>query len=253
MLEAMPTDTSFYIVGIAAVILLGLSKGGFAGIGVLGTPLMALAVGPVKAAAILLPVLIVQDVVGVWSFRHLWDGPILATMLPGAVIGIGLGYLYAAQMNPRAVMTLLGAISIVFAARSLWLLRGYREPVPSHAPPWFGFLMGVLSGFTSQFAHAGAPPFQIYVLPKRLARDTLVGTTAIFFAAVNWFKVPAYVALGQFDASNMLASAVLLPIAIASTFAGVWLVRHVSPQRFYAAIYCLMILVGGKLLIDGLG
>lgn len=108
------------------------------------------------------------------------------------------------------------------------------------------------SGFTSQVAHAGQPPFQLYVLPRRLPRDVLVGTTAIFFAGVNWIKVPAYWALGQFSGRNLTAAALLLPVAIASTLAGVWLVRRVSPERFYTAIYALMVLVGARLLWDAL-
>ena len=113
-----------------------------------------------------------------------------------------------------------------------------------------GTLFGIASGFTSQIAHAGQPPFQVWVVPRRLPRDILVGTTAIFFAAVNWIKVPAYVALGQFTHANLLTAAALLPVAIASTFAGVWLVRRVSAERFYVAIYLLMVLVGAKLLWD---
>jgi uncharacterized membrane protein YfcA len=85
------------------------------------------------------------------------------------------------------------------------------------------------------------------VLPRGLPRDTLVGTTAIFFAAVNWIKVPAYLALGQFTRANLLTAAVLLPVAVASTLAGVWLVRRISPERFYTAIYWLMIGVGAAL------
>lgn len=56
-----------------AVILVGMAKGGFSGLGALGTPVAALALPPSTAAAILLPILIVQDVVSVWSFRHSWD------------------------------------------------------------------------------------------------------------------------------------------------------------------------------------
>ncbi|MBW8911907.1 MAG: sulfite exporter TauE/SafE family protein, partial [Sphingomonas sp.] len=111
-------------------------------------------------------------------------------------------------------------------------------------------LFGIASGFTSQIAHAGQPPFQVWVVPRRLPRDVLVGTTAIFFAAVNWIKVPAYIALGQFTHANLLTAAALLPVAIVSTFAGVWLVRRVSAERFYVAIYLLMVLVGAKLLWD---
>lgn len=254
MVDAMPSllhDPLFLILSAIAVTLLGLSKGGFAGVGALGTPLLALVVGPVEAAAIILPILIVQDVVGVWAFRKSWDGPVLALMLPGAAIGIALAYGFAASLPEAGMQVALGSISTLFAVRSLWLQRGGRVPAPADPPRWFGFLMGIASGMTSQIAHAGQPPFQIYVLPKRLARDVLVGTTAIFFAAVNWIKVPAYIALGQFSHAHLMASLALMPLALASTLAGVWLVRRVDADRFYTLIYWLMLAIGLKLMWDG--
>jgi len=90
------------------------------------------------------------------------------------------------------------------------------------------------------------------VLPKKLSRDMLVGTTAFAFAAMNWMKVPAYAALGQFTADNLTATALLAPVAIVSTFAGVALVRRVEAARFYTLIYVLMILLGLKLMADAL-
>ncbi|HMP62813.1 MAG TPA: sulfite exporter TauE/SafE family protein, partial [Phenylobacterium sp.] len=94
----------------------------------------------------------------------------------------------------------------------------------------------------------GRPRFEVGVLPGIRAPPVLVGTTAIFFAVVNWIKVPAYLALGQFTAENLTTAAVLAPLAIASTLAGVWLVRRIQPERFYLAIYVLMVLVGLQLL-----
>lgn len=240
----------FYLLAVPAVVLLGLSKGGFAGMGALSLPIVALAISPVRAAAILLPILIVQDLVSVWAFRRDWDAGVLAWTLPGAVAGIGLGYLFAARVSPAAVLGLVGAISVLFGTYRLWAERRGRSALAAQAPGWVGALLGLASGFTSQIAHAGQPPFQLYVLPRRLPRDVLVGTTAIFFAAVNWIKVPAYWALGQFSSENLTTAALLLPVAIASTFAGVWLVRQVSPARFYTAIYVLMVLVGMTLIRD---
>jgi len=251
-MPALITDPLFLATCSVAVILLGLSKGGFAGVGALGTPLLALVIGPVEAAAIILPILIVQDLVGVWAFRHSWDGSIIELMLPAAIAGIAVAYWFAASLPDAGMQFLLGLISVVFAARSLWVRRGGRIPAPADPPRWFGILMGFAAGVTSQVAHAGQPPFQIYVLPKRLDRDVLVGTTAIFFAAVNWIKVPAYVALGQFSHDHLLASLAFTPIALISTFAGVWLVRRVDTDRFYGLIYWLMLLVGLKLIWDGL-
>ncbi len=238
---------------IPAVILLGLAKGGFSGIGVIAVPLMALSVSPVLAASITLPILIVQDVVSVWAFRKTWDKRVLLVMLPSAAIGIGLGFALAAFVKPGAVELAVGAISVVFAVQRLWVERA-TAPVAEARPeglPWRGVLAGIAAGFTSQIAHAGGPPFQIYVMPKKLARDVFIGTSAIFFAVVNWMKVPAYCALGQFTRESLSTAAVLLPLAIASTWAGVWLVRRVPGRNFYKIIYGLLIAVGGKLAWDG--
>ena len=235
------------------MVLVGLAKGGFTGLGALGTPLMALGMrDPVRAAAILLPILIAQDVVGVTAFRRTWSGRILAIMLPGAVVGIGLGYLLAATISEAAVMAVLGVISILFGAYRLWADHGGRVSAAIDSPAWVGTLFGIATGFTSQIAHAGGPPFQMWVMPRKLDRDTFVGTSAIFFAVVNWMKVPAYAALGQFTLANAAATVILLPVAVLSSLAGVKLVRKVPMQRFYAIVYWLMIIAGAKLLLDGL-
>ena len=250
----MPTDPHFYFFAIPAVLLIGLAKGGFSGLGALGTPLMALGIDdPVRAAAILLPILLAQDVVGVAAFRKSWDGSVLLAMLPGAVVGIALGWLLAARISSDAVMAVLGAITVLFGAFRLLAERGGRIAAPSGSPAWVGSLFGVATGFTSQIAHAGGPPFQMWVMPKRLPRDVFVGTSAIFFAVVNWIKVPAYLALGQFTTANLAATAALLPFAVLASLAGVKLVRRVSPERFYTIVYWLMIAAGGKLLLDGIG
>jgi hypothetical protein len=250
----VPEDPNFYLFALPAVLLIGLAKGGFSGLGALGTPLMAIGIAdPVKAAAILLPILIAQDVVGVAAFRKSWEGSILAAMLPGAIVGIGLGYLLAAYVSADAVMAALGGISILFGLYRLWIERGGRIAASSSSPGWIGSLFGVATGFTSQIAHAGGPPFQMWVMPKQLHRDVFVGTSAIFFAIINWIKVPAYVALGQFTPENAVASAILLPVAVLASLAGVKLVRRVSVERFYTIIYLLMIAAGAKLLLDGTG
>ena len=250
----MLTDPVFYLFAVPAVVLIGLAKGGFSGLGALGTPLMALGIDdPVRAAAILLPILIAQDVVAVAAYRKSWDGRVLAAMLPGAAVGIGPGWLLAARISSDAVMAALGAISILFGVYRLAVERGGRIAASSDSPNWVGSLFGVAAGFTSQIAHAGGPPFQMWVMPRRLERDVFVGTSAIFFAIVNWIKVPAYAALGQFTAANAIAAAVLLPVAILASLAGVRLVRRVSMERFYILVYVLMIVAGLKLLLDGLG
>ncbi len=249
----MPQDLTFYLLAIPAVLLIGLAKGGFSGMGALGMPLLALAMEPVQAAAILLPILIAQDFVGVAAFRKSWDGNILAILLPGAVAGVVLGWWFAASVSSNVVLAAVGGISVLFGLYRLWVERGGRIAASSASPAWVGALFGVATGFTSQIAHAGGPPFQMWVMPRRLPRDILIGTTAIFFAILNWIKVPAYIALGQFTWTNAEVTLVLLPFALLGSFAGVRLVRKVAMDRFYTIIYALMVAAGAKLLWDGLG
>jgi uncharacterized membrane protein YfcA len=247
----MINDPLFYAAAVPAVILVGLAKGGFSGLGLLSLPLMALAVSPVQAAAIMLPILMIQDVVTVWAYRRTWDGRNLARLLPGAALGIVLGWVLAAKVSDHAVELVIGVVSITFAVRRLVLERGGRLPPASRPGRLAGWFWGGVSGFTSMVAHAGGPPFQVYVMPQRLPREVFVGTGAMFFAVVNWIKVPPYLALGQVTGQNMTTSFVLFPLAIAATWAGVWLVRRVPTKGFYTAVYCLLVLVGGRLVWEG--
>lgn len=243
------SQLTYMACAVLAVTISGLGKGGFAGLGALSMPVMVQGVSPVEGAAILLPILVAQDTVGVWAYRKTWDRTIIVNMLPGMAVGVALGYLLAAMVSEVVVVGVVGGLSITFGLYRLWIERGGAIPLPSNLPDWVGSIFGVAAGFTSQIAHAGAPPFQMWVIPRRLSRDALVGTTAIAFAAMNWMKIPAYTALGQFTRDNLLASAALLPVALASTAAGVVLVRRIDAQRFYTIIYVLMVVLGLKLVV----
>jgi uncharacterized membrane protein YfcA len=241
---------AFWAAAIAGVTILGLAKGGFAGLGVLGVPIMALGMSPVLAAAILLPILLVQDVFSVKAFGAHRSNRVLALMIPGSCLGILAGWALARFVPVAAVEAAVGLIALGFGIQRI--RAEHRGLAARVGPPWQGVVMGAAAGFTSQIAHAGGPPFQMHVLPMKLPRDTFIGTSSVFFAVINWLKVPAYAALGTFTAANMALAAALLPAALASTWAGTLLVRRVDGPRFYAIMHVLMILVGGKLLWDGL-
>ena len=248
----VPAEPVFWMVAALAVILVGLGKGGFSGLGSASMPLMALVIDPISAAAILLPLFIVQDVVGVWAFRKHYDLAILAWALPGALVGTFLGWLLAASVAIWVVEAAVGAIALSFGINRIAAMRGGGLQASGEQREYLGVFWGAVSGFTSQVALAGGPPFQIWAMSRQLAKPVFVGTCAIFFAVINWFKVPAFFALGQFTPHDLMLSAMLLPVAVASTFAGVALVKRVSAERFVLAIDLLMIMVGAKLLWSAL-
>lgn len=243
----LPSDPVFYIVASLAIIVVGLAKGGFAGLGAASMPMLALVMDPIAGAAMLLPILLLQDVVSVWAFRRSYDKRTLAWMLPGAVIGIFLGWLLASSVDGDAVRALVGLIAVIFGS---YRLSGYTPKSTRVLPQWLASFWGAVSGFTSQVAHSGGPPFQVWALSRNFPHTVFIGTSAIFFAAVNWIKVPAYLALGQFTTENMQLTLLFVPLALASTVAGVWLVKRLDPQRFYGIISVLMVVVGLALLWD---
>lgn len=242
------TEPLFYLIALPAVLALGLSKGGFAGISLLATPLLALYLPPLEAAALLLPILIVQDVISVWVYRRDWSAWNLKVLTPGALIGLGVGWLFAAQVSDTVIRLAVGLIGTVFVLHK-FLQRGPVQPQKKTAVS--GVFWGGVSGFTSFLVQGGAPPFQVHILPQMLPKMTLVGTTTIFFALVNFLKIGPYFALGQFSPTNLATSLVLLPFAIAANFLGIWLVRITPQDIFYRIAYILVLSVSMLLLWQG--
>jgi len=254
----MIDDPWFYAAALPAVFLMGLSKGGFAGISTLSMPLMALVLPPLEAAAIMLPILMAQDVVSVITYRRDFNKEIVLILLAGAVVGIGLGVVLAAHVSNALIEFIVGLIAAGFVVHT-WLRRGRLGLDAARKKPALasGLFWGACAGFTSFIANAGAPPFQVYVLPRRLAPQTYAGTGTMFFATINLIKFFAFGLLGQVSLGHLLISAVLLPPAIASTYVGIWLVRRVESDRFYAIVYALtlavgvyLVWVGGKALLN---
>ncbi len=244
------SDPIFYLAAVVAVTFLGLAKGGFSGVGLVATPLLALAVPPVQAAAILLPILLLQDVISVWVYRRDWDAWNLKVMLPGAVIGVGAAWLLAAHVPSSHVRLAIGLIALAFVLNR-WFGEGLAA-APRRPSAFLGFICGAGSAFTSTLAHAGSPPFQIHVLPQKLPKMTFVGTATMFFAASNVMKIAPYFALGQLSTENLAISAALLPLAVATNFLGIWLVRRTPTELFYRIAYVLVFLISLELIRAGL-
>ncbi|WP_027487926.1 sulfite exporter TauE/SafE family protein [Allorhizobium undicola] len=252
----MPLDLHFLAVAIPAVVLVGLSKGGLGGaFGLIGVPILALAMPPLQAAAIMLPILIVMDWVALYAWRHHNDRSTLLLMLPGALFGIFLGWATSALVPASAMRLVLGIITIVFAGRYfLKRLRGvsHDDGTAARHNGLKASFWGSLSGYGSFVAHAGGPPFEIYALPLKLDPKQYTGASVRFFAIMNAVKLIPYIALGQLDLGNARLSLALLPLALVSTMIGAWIVRRLSAATFYPLVYGLTLLAGLKLAFDGL-
>jgi uncharacterized membrane protein YfcA len=249
----MISDPLFYFATVPAVLLFGISKGGFGGgLGVLSIPLMALVISPIQAAAILLPILCLMDLVSLWAYRGKWIGSELRILIPASFVGIAIGTLLFEHMSPAIIRLLLGVVAISFTLHH-WVLERIRAGSELGLfPERVGMVAATAAGFTSFIAHAGGPPLNMYLLRRGLDRSQFVGTSVVFFAVVNYVKLVPYSWLGQFDLANLTTSLVLAPLAPIGIGIGVWLHNRVSDKFFFRFVYLLLFVVGIKLIYDGL-
>ncbi len=248
--DALITDPWFYAVAVPAVLLMGLSKSGFgAGFGALAVPIMALAIPVPQAAAIMLPLLLVMDALGVAAYAKHFDRGLIRLLLPAGLVGTVVGTALFGVLSSKTVAAVVGALTLLFLAQRLFF-----RPRPDSPPPprWVGWLLGMAAGFTSFVSHAGGPPVSAYVLPLRLPPVTFSATMAVFFAVINLSKWPPYAWLGLIDWRNMATAVVLMPVAPIGVWLGVHVVRRVRQDWFYRLIHAGMFLTAVKLLWDGL-
>jgi uncharacterized protein len=243
------TDPWFYAAAIPAVLLMGMSKSGFgAGFGSLAVPMMALVITVPQAAAIMMPLLLVMDVLGISAYRKDFDKRLLMFLLPCGIVGTLIGTLLFKLISVQLVSGIVGVITLAFLAQRL-LFPPRKDAAPP--PRWIGAILTATSGFTSFVAHAGGPPFNAYMIAQRLSPVVFTATAAYFFFIINLSKWMPYAWLGLLDLRNFATSLVLMPLAPLGVWIGVRIARKIEPTLFYRLVYIGMFLTGCKLVWDG--
>ncbi|WP_407334238.1 sulfite exporter TauE/SafE family protein [Enterovibrio sp. 27052020O] len=247
------TDPYFYLLAAPAVLIYGIGKGGLGGaLGIIAVPLMAFAVAPTQAAAILLPILLVMDFFAVRYHYKNADYSVIKRMLPGALVGIALAGFYINSVPQAGLKLTIGVLSLWFCGHYVLSELGVMKVAKKRRGRLSGSIWGGISGFSSTTVHAGGGPASIYLLPLKLEKVTLVATMAVFFAMLNVVKIIPYAAIGEFDQTNLLTALVLIPLAPLGVAMGVWLLHRVSQKRIYQLCYLFLFLSGIKLSVDGI-
>lgn len=236
-----------------AVLLFGISKGGFGGgVGIFSVPLMAFVISTQLAAAVLLPILLVMDVVIVYRFWRQWDTKETILLCVSGIIGVGVGTLLFGVLDEDGLKILLGLLCLIFCG--LWLLRKIKNTEDQRLPynPIKGGFWGALGGFASFVAHAGSPPVNIYLLPRKLEKTVYQATVSMAFAVINFVKVAPFIMLGSITMESFLLSIYLLPVGILGVVLGFIAHKKLDEKRFYVFIYICLALIGVRLLQDGI-
>lgn len=244
----MPPDYLFWTLAIVATFLVGASKGGVPGVGILAVPVLAQAISPVVAAGLLLPLYIVSDVYGLWLYRKNYDAWNIKLIVMAAAIGILVGWATAQYSSDNLVKLMVGFVGIWYSFDLLLKHRKSTEAKPADVPR--GLFWGSIAGYTSFVAHAGGTPFQMFVLPQKLDKMTYAGTATITFALINLMKLPPYVMLGQINVVSLEQCLYLAPVALIGAWAGFRFIKLVPERAFFAIVEIVLFIVSIKLIWD---
>jgi uncharacterized protein len=248
----MAPEVGFWILAGLATFVVGASKGGVPGVGILAVPILSQVISPVMAAGLLLPLFVVSDFYGLWLYRksyNLWN---IQIIVAASLIGLGIGWATAQYNNDNLVKLIVGLIGIWYSI-DIYVRSRRKADVPAKpADIPRGIFWGSIAGFTSFVAHAGGIPFQMYVLPQKLDKMTYAGTATITFTIINALKLPPYWMLGQINLGSLEKCVYLIPIALFGAWAGYRLTKILPQNVFFKAVEIALVLVSLKLIYDAL-
>jgi len=212
-------------------LFIGMSKTGVHGVGMIAVPMLAVVFGGQLSSGIMLPILCLADVMGVWYYhRHAsWDH--LKKLFPWAAAGTILGTAVGGMIDDQAFRLIMAVIILISVVIMVWMERGHKEDIPHYL--WFAALCGVAAGFTSMIGNLAGSVMAVYLLSMRLPKNEFIGTSAWFFMAINWFKIPFHVFFWKTISWNtFLLDLTTLPVIAAGAWLGVIIVTRLSEQTY---------------------
>jgi uncharacterized membrane protein YfcA len=245
----MDLNLQVIAVAVAAVMAIGFMKGAFGGgFAIIGIPLLALVMDPIKAGSLLAPIFVAMDVYALRYWRpHTWSRPDLALLVPGLVVGIGAGYFLLEYVDRHLVEILMAVTTLLFAF--LWWRK--KNVVTRPRSKGKALLAGTASGVTTMVAHSGGPPLAMYLLPLGLSKEVYAGTTSMFFTIGNLLKAGPWLAVGGFSDGLWVLLLICLPAALLGVWAGWKLHGRLNQEQLFRICYGLLVVTALKLLWDG--
>lgn len=242
-------DVWQWALALLGAFLVGLSKTGIAGLGVLTVAIFATILPARESVGVVLVVLLAADLVAVTVYRRQASWQHLARLFPWAALGIVIGAFTLGRINEPVLRGLIGGILVLLVF--VHAVRRRRAPLTEDAKlsPAAATVTGLFAGFTTMVANAAGPIMILYLLAMRLPKLQFIGTTAWFFLVVNLFKVPFSYGLGLISPGSLSLSLQLVPIAVIGALTGRWIITYINQQFFETLALVLTLVAGLRLLL----
>lgn len=245
LLNAYDLSAFQWIGVLVCAMMVGMSKSGINGLGMIAIPVMALVFGGKASTGILLPLLVVGDIFGVLYYKKTVVWKHIVRLAPWVVTGIAVAAFAGNRLSDSMFMRTIAGMVLVSAVLMIWqdYRRGSGEIKMGFAPFW-----GLLAGFSTMIGNAAGPVMFIYLLAARLEKNYFIGTAAWFFLLVNLVKVPFHVFVWDTISDRSLAfNALCLPAVALGALLGFRLTK-LFPEKTYRKFIEAMTIVSAVIL-----
>ncbi|GIV15594.1 MAG: anion permease [Armatimonadota bacterium] len=255
----LPYESWQILLGVFAAFLIGVSKTGVPGIGILVVPLLAAAFGGRASVGTMLPMLIVGDIFAVRWYRQHTQWKRLIELIPWVVVGMAMGALVLWWLGENRegkdlLEPLIGTLVLIMLAIHL-LRQRLGERLTPHSPIGVAST-GTAAGFATTVSNAAGPIMGIYMTSLGLPKEQFMGTSAWYYFAVNLSKLPLFIALSLMNPArpiitvhSLLFNATVIPVIVAGVYLGRWLLPHIPQKLFDSVILVLAAVAAVKLIL----
>lgn len=244
-------DATGWCVVLAAAMLIGITKTGIPGLGILAIILLANAMPARLSTGLVLPVLIVGDLFAVAYYRRHAVWRHLGRLLPWALAGILPGYVLLGHLSEAQFRPIIGGIALVLIVLQRLQAWHGKEPPRFVQSWWFAAILGVLAGITTMMANAAGPIMVVYLLAMRLPKTEFVGTGAWYYLIVNVVKLPFSADLGLINPASLRINLHMAPMVIVGALLGILILQRVPQKVFNAVAELLAAAAALRLLLAG--
>lgn len=258
MISLLPLDATHWGVLLFSAIVIGFSKSGVPGTGIVAVPLLAFVFGGRLSVGTAIPMLIFADLFAVHLYWKSTSWKDLISLLPGVIVGFVLGaaglyYVTSVKGIKDPLNIAIGNIVLVMLLTTL--LRGKLGDRMVPTSPIGVKITGALAGFTTMVSNAAGPVMQIYLVATKMPKEAMLGTTSVYFFCVNTAKIPFYLALTKllpdepmWTLTSVATAVSTFPLILLGSWIGKTTQEHI-PEKLFKNIVLVFAALGSLKLI----
>ncbi len=230
------------ILAFIASLLIGVSKAGLKGLGLVVVALMANAYGAKASTGILVPLFLVGDVLSVVYYKKHVKWKYLYKFLPAMILGVIIAVFIGKDLDEDTFKYWMAIIIII----SVFILfyRDFKKKMTFPENPLFAYFMGIVAGFSTMLGNLAGAFTNIFFLATRIPKNEIIGTTAWLYLIINVFKTPFHIFSWEtIDLETLKLNLILTPIVVIGFFVGLKIV-HLFSEKLYRRFLLIATLIG---------